>query len=112
MDENQVVEQEVQTPTEPVTEISDADKYQQALVEIAKLKKATDRATSEAANFKRQLRDKQSADEIALQEKAEKEAVKEEKFQQLLKENSVNKFAKSFLKLGYSEEMADKAAHC
>ncbi len=80
-------------------------------VENAKIKKAMDKAASEAAGYKRKLREKQSAEEIALQEKAEKEAEREEAFQKLLKENTVAKYEKNFLSLGYSEDLAAKAAN-
>lgn len=80
-------------------------------VQVAKMKKAMDKATSEAASYKKQLREKQTAEEIALQEKAEKEAEREEAYQKLLKENTVTKYEKNFLSLGYSEELATKAAN-
>lgn len=80
-------------------------------VQLAKMKKAMDRATSDTAKYKKQLREKQSAEEIALQEKAEKEAEREEAYQKLLKENTVTKYEKNFLALGYSEELATKAAN-
>lgn len=88
-----------------------AEQVAQLRVENAKIKKAMDRATSEAANYKKKLREKQSAEEIALQEKAEKEAEREEAYQMLLKENTVTKYEKNFLALGYSEELAAKAAN-
>ena len=75
------------------------------------MKKAMDKATSDTAKYKKQLREKQSAEEIALQEKAEKEAEREEAYQKLLKENTVTKYEKNFLALGYSEELATKAAN-
>ena len=80
-------------------------------VQLAKMKKAMDKATSDTAKYKKQLREKQSAEEIALQEKAEKEAEREEAYQKLLKENTVTKYEKNFLALGYSEELASKAAN-
>ena len=80
-------------------------------VQLAKMKKAMDKATSDTAKYKKQLREKQSAEEIALQEKAEKEAEREEAYQKLLKENTVTKYEKNFLALGYSEELATKAAN-
>lgn len=48
--------------------------YEEMMIENAKLKKAMDKAASEAANNKRLLREKQTAEEIAAQEKAEREA--------------------------------------
>lgn len=80
-------------------------------VQLSKMKKAMDKATSDTAKYKKQLREKQSAEENALQEKAEKEAEREEAFQKLLKENTVTKYEKNFLALGYSEELAAKAAN-
>ena len=80
-------------------------------VQIAKMKKAMDKAASDTARYKKQLREKQTAEEIALQEKAEKEAEREEAYQKLLKENTVTKYEKNFLALGYSEELATRAAN-
>lgn len=80
-------------------------------VQIAKMKKAMDKAASDTARYKKQLREKQTAEEVALQEKAEKEAEREEAYQKLLKENTVTKYEKNFLALGYSEELATRAAN-
>ena len=80
-------------------------------VEMAKMKKSLDKATGEAADYKKQLRARQSEDEIRLQEKAEKEAERQEQFDKLLKENTVNKLSKNFLKLGYPEDKAEEAAN-
>lgn len=80
-------------------------------VQIAKMKKAMDKTASDTARYKKQLREKQTAEEIALQEKAEKEAEREEAYQKLLKENTVTKYEKNFLALGYSEELATRAAN-
>ncbi|RKI36309.1 hypothetical protein D7V86_24510 [bacterium D16-51] len=88
-----------------------AEQLAELRVQNAKMKKAMDKAASDAAKYKKQLREKQSVEEIALQEKAEKEAEREEAFQKLLKENTVTKFEKNFLALGYSEELAAKAAN-
>lgn len=90
--------------------VSLAEELAQLKVQNAKLKKANDKATSEAASYKKQLREKQTAEEIALQEKAEKEAEREEQFQKLLRENTITKFEKNFLALGYPADLAAKAA--
>ncbi len=45
-----------------------------------------------------------------MQEKAEKEAEREEQFQKLLRENTITKFEKNFLALGYPADLAAKAA--
>lgn len=91
-------------------DVSLAEQVAQLKVQNAKLKKANDKATSEAASYKKQLREKQTAEEIALQEKAEKEAEREEQFQKLLRENTITKFEKKFLTLGYPADLAAKAA--
>ena len=90
--------------------VSLAEQVAQLKVQNAKLKKANDKATSEAASYKKQLREKQTAEEIALQEKAEKEAEREEQFQKLLRENTITKFEKNFLALGYPADLAAKEA--
>ena len=91
-------------------DVSLEEQVAQLKVQNAKLKKANDKATSEAASYKKQLREKQTAEEIALQEKAEKEAEREEQFQKLLRENTITKFEKNFLTLGYPADLAAKAA--
>lgn len=91
-------------------DVSLAEQVAQLKVQNAKLKKANDKATSEAASYKKQLREKQTAEEIALQEKAEKEAEREEQFKKLLRENTITKFEKNFLALGYPADLAAKAA--
>jgi len=94
----------------PEPELSAEEQMQQIRIDNARLKKAMDKAASEAASYKKQLNAKMSADEVALQEKAEQEAEREEKFNQLVKENTVNKLAKNYMKLGYPEDKATEAA--
>lgn len=86
------------------------EQVQQLMLENARIKKSLDKAASEASNFKKQLREKQSADEIAMQEKAEKELEREEQFNQLLRENNINKLEKSYLSMGYTSDEASRIA--
>lgn len=83
---------------------------QDLMIEIAKLKRGLDKASSEAADYKKKYNATLSEKEQADLEKAEREAEKEEKFNQLLRENSINKLEKNFVLLGYNEEQAHKAA--
>jgi len=83
---------------------------EQLRLENAKLKRATDKATKEASSYKKQLRDKQTVEEIQAQEKAEQEAERDEKFKSMEKELAVIKFEKNFVALGYPEEKAHKSA--
>lgn len=102
-----------QTPSnnEPdAPQLSAEEQLAQLKVEIAKQKRAMDKAMSETASYKKQLREKLSADEVALQEKAEKEAQLQEEFESLKRENTITKYEKNFLALGYDAELANKAA--
>ena len=94
----------------PEPELSAEERLQQIMVENAKLKKATDKATSEAADFKKKWKSALTEQEKADMEKAEKEAERQGQYESLLRENSINKFEKNFLKLGYSPELAVKAS--
>lgn len=110
--QNQEPEPNAEPSQEPELEpqLSAEEQLQQLMVENIKLKKAQEKAASEAADYKKKynatLTDKQKAD----QEKAEKEAEREEQFNKLLKENTVTKYEKNFLALGYPEDLANKAA--
>lgn len=91
-------------------ELSVEEQLQQMRVENAKLKKLQEKASTDAANWKKKynatLTDAQKRD----QEKAEREVEREEKFNQLLKENTVTKLEKNFLALGYPQDKATEAA--
>jgi hypothetical protein len=86
------------------------EQMQMLRIENAKLKKATDQATHEASDYKKQLRTRQSQEEIEKQEKAEKEAARQEEYEGLKKAVAVSNLTKNFLKLGYPEDLAEKAA--
>lgn len=105
-------EPQVAQGTEPGTEpqLSAEEQLQQMRVEMAKLKKAQEKAASEAADYKKKYNATLSEAEKKAQEEAQKQVEKDEKFETLLKENTVTKLEKSFLKLGYPEDLATKAA--
>lgn len=92
------------------SDLSIEERMQQLLVENAKLKKEKDKASSEAADYKKKYNATLTDVQRAAQEKADKEAEREEQFNRLLKENQVNKLEKSFLALGYPEDKANQAA--
>ena len=83
---------------------------QDLMNEIAKLKRGLDKASSEAADYKNKWKSSMTEQEKASQEKAEREAEREERYNALLRENGINKFAKNFMALGYSEAQAEQAA--
>ena len=96
---------------EPEPQLSAEEQIQSLMLENAKLKKAQERAASEAADYKKKYNATLTDAQKAAQEKAEKEAERQEQFDKLLKESTVNKLSKNFLKLGYPEDKAEEAAN-
>lgn len=79
-------------------------------VELQKLKQALSKANSEAADYKKQLRAKQTDEEAkAEQERIEREALAQE-LESLRKEKTVAKYKAEYLGLGYDEKLADETA--
>ena len=74
--------------------------------EIDRLKTALSKSNSEAAEYKKQLREKMTAEEIKAKEDAEKmEALIKER-DALLREKTVATYKSSYLALGYDENLA------
>lgn len=81
---------ELETVSETVSESAEVARLKS---ELAKAKAATDKATKEAAESKRALRAKQTAEEVAAEEaKAQQEAMLQE-LEQLRKERAVGKLS-------------------
>ena len=80
------------------------------MTEIAKLKRAQEKAASEAADYKKKWKESMSATEQASLEKAEKEAEREEQFQQLMRENTINRIEKQYLAMGWTADEASRMA--
>ena len=78
--------------------------------EVDRLKNALSKANSESADYKRQLREKMSAEELKAKEDAEKlEAITKER-DALLREKTVATHKAKYLALGYDEKLADDTA--
>lgn len=78
--------------------------------EIDRLKTALSNSNSEAANYKKQLREKMSAEELKAKEDAEKiEALIKER-DELLREKTVAGHKAKYLTLGYDENLANDTA--
>lgn len=86
------------------------DQLQQLLVENAKLKRAMDKASSEAADFKKKYNATLSEKEQADMAKAEEQARRDERLAELERENSIHRFTEQFLDLGYDKASAIEAA--
>lgn len=95
--------------TEP-SEMTDKEKLEDLMVEFAKVKRAQEKAASEAADYKKKYRESLSEKEQADLAKAEKEAQREEEYQSLVRENRINKLEKSYLAFGYTADEASRIA--
>lgn len=96
---------------EPKADTKTAEEmYAELLAENKRMKKAVDKATADASDWKKKFLATQSESEKLSMEKAERDAALKEELEMLRKESKVNKFAKSFMACGYTEEMATKAA--
>ena len=78
--------------------------------ETAKLKAAMDKAAKEAAEYKRQLRAKQSAEEIAAEEKRIADEAKDKELEDLRKAFAVAGIEKRVMALGGDSEASSRIA--
>ena len=78
--------------------------------EVAKLKTALSNANSQAAEWKRQFREKQTEAERAEAERKEREAAVEDELRSLRRDKTVSGYVAQYIALGYSKELALKAA--
>ena len=95
---------------EPVkTEPAKADKPDNA--ELEKLKAALSRANSQAAEYKRALREKQTEQERTEAERAEQEQAMREELETLRKEKRVSDYTGKCLALNMDADLAGKTAN-
>lgn len=104
------VKVEAEKKEEAKTETKNEPSVQELMTEIAKLKRQADKASSEAAEFKKKYRESLSEVEKASMEKAEKEAAREEEFNQLRRENAINRLEKQYMQLGFTADEAARMA--
>lgn len=108
MDENkeQIAETVVAEKKQEIKPEVDA----KATAEIEKLKSALSKANSEAAEWKRQFREKQTEAERAEAERLEREKAVEEELRTLRRDKSVSGFVAQYIAMGYDNALAVKAA--
>lgn len=70
-----------------------------------------DKASSEAAKFKKQLNEKLTEEEVKERERAEQQAEKDNELNALRKEVAVSKYKAKYIALGYDEKTAEEAAN-
>ena len=80
------------------------------LPDVDKIKSALDKATSEAAGYKKQLRERMTEDEAKEAERAAREAAIQKELEQLRAEKLVDQHTAKFLGLGYDEKLARETA--
>ena len=78
--------------------------------EVDRLKTALSKSNSEAADYKRQLKERMSAEELKAKEDAEKWEEMEKNYNALLKEKAISTNKSKLLALGYEETLADETA--
>jgi len=119
--EQKVVEVEENTTTqEAVTENKEVPQgekpadnepsAQELLTQVAKLKRQLDKTATEAKEWKEKFRSTQSEKEVIDAERAEAEAKKAERLEFLERKDKVHDLTENFMDLGYSKELAKKAA--
>lgn len=101
-----------QTETEQtVAENGGADEIAKLKADLAKQKEAINKATKEAAEYKRALRAKQSAEEIAAEEKKAADEATQKEIEELRREVARAKTVKNVMsRLGTDEEVSGKIA--
>ena len=78
--------------------------------EIERLKTALSKSNSEAADYKKQLREKMSAEELKAKEDAEKMDALIKERDALLREKTISNHKAKYLTLGYDEKLASETA--
>lgn len=106
--QEKVEKKEEQKPTEQPKEKEPS--VQDLMVEIAKLKREKDKASSEAADFKKKWKESMTEQEKVSLEKAEAQAKRDEEFETMKKTIQIHDLTENFMDLGYSKDLAKKAA--
>lgn len=78
--------------------------------DVDKMKSALDKATSEAAGYKKQLRERMTEEEARAAKDAEDRAAIQKELEQLRAEKVVDQHTAKFLGLGYDEKLARETA--
>lgn len=78
--------------------------------EIERLKNALSKSNSEAAGYKKQLREKMTEDEQKKQKEQEEREELQNKYDKLLRESVISKNKAKLVALGYEEALADETA--
>lgn len=94
----------------PEEKIAALESYEPESPDTLKLKNALNKASAEAAEWKRQFREKQTEQERAEAEAREQAERVEKELAELRKDKQVSTFKAEYLALGYDDELASVAA--
>lgn len=78
--------------------------------EVEKLKRTISKINSEAADYKKQLRERQTEAERAEAEAAEQRKMMEEQIKVLTEEKQLSQYKSAYISMGYTPEQAGKKA--
>jgi ribosomal protein L16 Arg81 hydroxylase len=92
------------------TALKDIDLPTDNSAEIDRLKAALSKSNSEAADFKKQLREKMSADEVKAKEEAESREKLQNDYDALVRKVTLSENKAKLLSLGYDEALAGDTA--
>ena len=92
------------------TALADIEMPTDHSVEIDRLKTALSKSNSEAADYKKQLREKMSAEELKAKEDAERFEELQSKYDALVRKDSISQNKVKLLALGYDEALAHDTA--
>lgn len=92
------------------TALKDIDLPVDSSAEIDRLKNALSKSNSEAADYKKQLREKMTAEEVKAKEDAEKFEELQAKYEALVRKDSISQNKVKLLALGYEEGLANETA--
>lgn len=90
--------------------LADIELPEDNTAEIERLKRLVSKSNSEAADYKKQLREKLSSDEIKAKEEAEKQEKLQNDYNDLLKRVKLSETKARLLTLGYEDALAEETA--
>lgn len=106
----EVTEQTAAEPSKPQTDTDDNAELSKLRAQMQKQKEALDKATKEAADFKKQLRAKQSAEEVAAEEKRISDEARDKELADLRKRFAVAETSKRVMSFVGDEAVSSKIA--
>lgn len=106
-----MAEEKIETKAPETEKAQEAPKPQEENAEVLKLKAALSKANAEAADWKRQLREKQSEQERAEAERAEAAKKLQDELAEYRKRERIASYKSKLMEAGVTADMADTMAN-